>query len=316
MNRLIAAAFVLGRCRRRQRHAAGAARPAPIATSSRSPADAARAGTAAPMAAAAATTPTRRACLPARLTSAPTAAAAATAGEVLSQNDIASRAAGWKVRRFLLASEQSLNVVPAKAASRVGKGALAPCPPFLAKRHPEWWARGACHRARIRATRWLCPRYELIRVIASGAKQSMSPLAEEWIASSHSLLAMTVDTVSHSRGTMSPRFARTLSPPKQRAQGRPGVRGTRGPLCKMHKKHAHEHTVQRKARRPTPDGIFLTSPNQTSFYDECVARGGRGAAQRADPHYRNHLGARRQQQGVKTGEEVRPSRNHIHPRPG
>jgi hypothetical protein len=21
----------------------------------------------------------------------------------------------------------------------------------------EWWARGACHRARVRATRWLCP---------------------------------------------------------------------------------------------------------------------------------------------------------------
>src|SRR6516165_4233575 len=26
----------------------------------------------------------------------------------------------------------------------------------------RWWARGACHRARIRATRWLCPPYSPI----------------------------------------------------------------------------------------------------------------------------------------------------------
>src|ERR1700709_2543989 len=40
---------------------------------------------------------------------------------------------------------------------RVGKGALAPCPPPSPRM--EWWARGACHLARIRATRWLCPPY-------------------------------------------------------------------------------------------------------------------------------------------------------------
>src|SRR6185312_16744099 len=27
----------------------------------------------------------------------------------------------------------------------------------------NWWAGGACHRARIRATRWLCPPYLLLR---------------------------------------------------------------------------------------------------------------------------------------------------------
>ena len=27
----------------------------------------------------------------------------------------------------------------------------------------RWWARGACHRARVRATRWLCPPYKLRR---------------------------------------------------------------------------------------------------------------------------------------------------------
>jgi hypothetical protein len=32
-------------------------------------------------------------------------------------------------------------------ASRVGKGALAPCPPSVGSGGCEWWARGACHRA-------------------------------------------------------------------------------------------------------------------------------------------------------------------------
>src|SRR5439155_18906601 len=41
---------------------------------------------------------------------------------------------------------------------RVAKGALAPCPPSHAPTQ-ERWARGACHRARVRATRWLCPPY-------------------------------------------------------------------------------------------------------------------------------------------------------------
>ena len=39
---------------------------------------------------------------------------------------------------------------------RVGKGALAPCPPHGV----NWWARGVYHRARVRATRWLCLPYE------------------------------------------------------------------------------------------------------------------------------------------------------------
>ncbi|TFV46151.1 hypothetical protein E4K65_21675 [Bradyrhizobium niftali] len=44
----------------------------------------------------------------------------------------------------------------------MGKGALAPCPPSICIRREAWWARGACHRARIRATRWLCLPYELL----------------------------------------------------------------------------------------------------------------------------------------------------------
>ena len=41
---------------------------------------------------------------------------------------------------------------------RMGKGALGAVPPFRSTIH--WWARGVYHRARIRATRWLCLPYE------------------------------------------------------------------------------------------------------------------------------------------------------------
>src|SRR5207253_7250475 len=53
------------------------------------------------------------------------------------------------------------------------------------QRHPKWWARGACHRARIRATRWLCPpygsrfKYQTAKIVIarSGAtKQIQSPV--------------------------------------------------------------------------------------------------------------------------------------------
>jgi hypothetical protein len=50
---------------------------------------------------------------------------------------------------------------PAPIVCRVGKGArFAPCPPTMQSiLFVGWWARGACHRARVRATRWLCPPY-------------------------------------------------------------------------------------------------------------------------------------------------------------
>ena len=114
-----------------------------------------------------------------------------------------------------------------------------------------------------------------------------------------------------------PEVCKNLVPSKTEGAGKTRcARHPRSPVQDAQKARTRAYRFSGKPGAPTPDGIFLTSPNQTSFYDACVARGGRGAAQRADPHYRNHLGARRQQQGVKTGEEVRPSRNHIHPRPG
>ena len=42
-----------------------------------------------------------------------------------------------------------------------GHLARCACPPPIDESWREWWARGACHRARIRATRWLCPRSSL-----------------------------------------------------------------------------------------------------------------------------------------------------------
>ena len=58
-------------------------------------------------------------------------------------------------------------------------------------------------------------------VIASGAKQSMPRQAVGWIASSLTLLAMTVthpDTVSRSRGGLRPRFTSNFAPPEKRGR--------------------------------------------------------------------------------------------------
>src|SRR6202035_5167202 len=43
---------------------------------------------------------------------------------------------------------------------RVGKGALRAAPTMTVSVVARWWARGVYHRARIRATRWLCPPYD------------------------------------------------------------------------------------------------------------------------------------------------------------
>ena len=48
-----------------------------------------------------------------------------------------------------------------------------------------------------------------------------------------------------------PRFAKLLPLRKQRAQGRPGARCTRGLACTMHKANAHEHTGSAETLRPS-----------------------------------------------------------------
>src|ERR1700675_2097894 len=105
-------------------------------------------------------------------------------------------------------------------------------------------------------------------VIASEAKQSISPLAEKWIASSLPLLAMTgvrlpiymsnsdADMRQHSRGAIRPSFCHFHPRKAQRAQGRPGARCTRGLVCKHAQKNAHEHTGSAETLRPSPRNGF------------------------------------------------------------
>src|SRR3954453_1756214 len=61
-----------------------------------------------------------------------------------------------------------------------------------------------------------------------------------------------VEICSHSRGTKCPSFARNSLPAlSKRAQGRPGARCTRGLVCNVHKKCAHEHTGPAESIRPS-----------------------------------------------------------------
>ena len=74
-------------------------------------------------------------------------------------------------------------------------------------------------------------------------------------------LAMTVDTVSRSRGAFRPSFASSLSLGNQRAQGRPGACCTHGLACDFAQtKSAHEHTGQREhSGLPCAMALRLTS---------------------------------------------------------
>jgi len=63
-----------------------------------------------------------------------------------------------------------------------------------------------------------------------------------------SLLAMTYDSAFSRRGVR-PSFAGNFVPREKREQGMPGARCTRGLVCKMHEKNAHEHTGSAEAIR-------------------------------------------------------------------
>ena len=74
----------------------------------------------------------------------------------------------------------------------------------------------------------------------------------------------------HSRDALRPRFAlETLPSKKQRAQGRPGARCTRGLVCKCAQRNAHEHTGTGGASRPSLRSGFtaysVLSPVNGSF---------------------------------------------------
>jgi hypothetical protein len=107
-------------------------------------------------------------------------------------------------------------------------------------------------------------------VIASAAKQSISRLAAAWIASSQALLAMTVDTVLPSRGTIRPRFSISFrDPPIQRAQGMPDARCTRGLMRKCAQEvRARAYRAAENIRHSLRNGFtayFELSPVTGSF---------------------------------------------------
>ena len=55
-----------------------------------------------------------------------------------------------------------------------------------------------------------------------------------------------------------PEVLQFVSPKKERAQGRPGARCTRGLMCKGKQKNAHEHTGSAEAVRPSLRNGFTT----------------------------------------------------------
>ena len=54
-----------------------------------------------------------------------------------------------------------------------------------------------------------------------------------------------------SRGAKRPKFCKSFAPRKQRAQGRPGARCTRGLMCNIVRSGAHEHTGSAETLRPS-----------------------------------------------------------------
>src|SRR3954451_21004894 len=91
---------------------------------------------------------------------------------------------------------------------------------------------GACHRARVRATRWL------VRDDSGGFSIQIS------------------NSRLHSRGTKRPRLADSFGP-KQRAQGMPGARRARSLACKI-KKHTSIVTTVTPGSPGIPRTMVLT----------------------------------------------------------
>jgi hypothetical protein len=85
----------------------------------------------------------------------------------------------------------------------------------------------------------------------------------------HVNLFQTADVASHSRGAMRPSFARNSLPSKQRAQGRPGARCTRGPVCDSTNKNCTRAYRAAVNTRPSLRNGFtaynVLSPENGSF---------------------------------------------------
>ena len=84
--------------------------------------------------------------------------------------------------------------------------------------------------------------------MTGSAKQSISRQAEEWIASSLALLAMTTKHTSAFPRRVSPGLCKSFRP-ETRERGMPDARCTRGLVCKIVQRNAHEHTGSAEAIR-------------------------------------------------------------------
>ena len=91
---------------------------------------------------------------------------------------------------------------------------------------------------------------EAIRAVRSDGKRfhtSGSVLCGSGRGSGRIVKTVIAAHLLDSRDALRPRFAGLFALDGQRAQGRPGARCTRGLVCNVHKKCAHEHTGQRRA---------------------------------------------------------------------
>jgi hypothetical protein len=114
-------------------------------------------------------------------------------------------------------------ITPGVGNRRVGKGALAPCPPS-----------------------------SVVPVIGGHAEPVIGRAFARPVGFAHPTKP---NMTSRSRDTMRPRFEINSAPkkkegardpPKKRARGRPGARCTRGLVCKLHKKTHTSIQVQRR----------------------------------------------------------------------
>ena len=79
-------------------------------------------------------------------------------------------------------------------------------------------------------------------IVPRGLMSRFRPLRNVMAVSSDLTVKQPGTRVAFSRHAM-PEVCRLFAlPSKQRAQGKPDARCTRGPVSKLHKKHAHEHT--------------------------------------------------------------------------
>jgi hypothetical protein len=146
-------------------------------------------------------------------------------------------------------SRADIDVVPANAGTHshrrlFGEDCVIHFAQSRAQRGMGPGSREACHRARIRATRWLLPGTTWVRVLIQ---------------------------ISNSEGTrfrvLAARAARALrrsALEKKRAQGKPGARCTRGLVCKTGRKKTHT-SIQVKRRHPAFPARWVTAYSELSL---------------------------------------------------